>query len=80
MSNDDRTVYRRVDGSWANKRDGAERPASLHSTQRQAVDAARQNLLNSGGGELKTKGLDGRIRSKDTIGRPDPYPPRDREH
>lgn len=80
MSKDDRTVYRRPDGSWANKRDGAERPASLHQTQKQAVDAARQNLLNSGGGELKTKGLDGRFRSKDTIGRPDPYPPKDREH
>jgi hypothetical protein len=38
-------------------------------------------LVNSGGGELTTMGLDGRIRSKDTIapGR-DPYPPVDSEH
>lgn len=80
MSENDRTIFRRDDGNWANKRDGARRPASLHTTQQQAVDAAKQNLLNSGGGELKTKGLDGRIRSKDTIGRADPLPPRDREH
>jgi hypothetical protein len=68
MSENDRTVFKRDDGSWANKRDGAGRPANLHPTQRQAVGAAKQNLLNSGGGEL------------DTIGRPDPFPPRDREH
>ena len=80
MSDNDRTVFRRPDGSWANKRDGASRPATVHPTQTKAVDAAKHNLLNSGGGELKTKGLDGRIRSKDTIGRPDPFPPRDREH
>ncbi|HEV7930551.1 MAG TPA: DUF2188 domain-containing protein [Nitrosospira sp.] len=80
MSENDRTVYQTDDGSWANKRDGSERPASLHSTQRDAADAAKQNLLNSGGGELKIMGLDGRIRSKDTIGKPDPLPPRDTEH
>jgi len=38
-------------------------------------------LKKSGGGELTTKAVDGRIRSKDTI-RPgnDPNPPRDKEH
>jgi len=81
MSENDRTVFRRpVDGKWANKRDGALRPEGLYDTQKEANDAARQNLKNSGGGELKTKGLNGRIRSKDTIGKPDPFPPRDTEH
>ncbi len=80
MSGDDRTVYRRDDGSWANKRDSATRPASLHRTQTEAVRAARENLLNAGGGELKTEGLNGQIRSKDTIGKSDPCPPKDREH
>ncbi len=38
-------------------------------------------LTNSGGGELTTKGENGRIRSKDTIGAAnDPNPPRDKEH
>jgi len=38
-------------------------------------------LKNQGGGELTTKGRNGRIRSKDTIppGN-DPLPPRDSEH
>jgi hypothetical protein len=80
MSND-RTVSKRDDGSWANKKDGADRAGSLHDTQAEAIEAAREMLRSSGGGELKVKGLDGKFRSKDTIppGN-DPFPPRDREH
>jgi hypothetical protein len=80
-NNSDRTVYRRTDGSWANKRNDSERASSLHGTQKEAEDAARRMLHNEGGGELITHGLDGRIRSKDTIppGN-DPFPPRDKEH
>jgi len=82
MSKDrDRMVYRRDDGKWANKRLDADRASSLHDTQRDAVDTASDMLRKSGGGELITKGLDGRIRSKDTIAPgDDPNPPRDREH
>ena len=77
----DRTVFRRSDGSWANKRNDANRASSLHSTQKEAENAARSNLKNQGGGELITKGLDGKIRSKDTIAPGnDPMPPRDKEH
>jgi hypothetical protein len=74
-------VYQRPDGRWANERNDASRASSVHDTQRDAVKAARTNLTNQGGGELTTKGRDGRIRSKDTIapGR-DPNPPRDTEH
>lgn len=77
----DRTVYRRDDGSWVNKRNDADRASSVHSTQKAAEEAARGMLNRQGGGELTTKGRDGLIRSKDTIapGR-DPIPPRDREH
>jgi hypothetical protein len=81
MSKDrDRTVYRSGD-KWINKRNDAERASSTHDTQKEAIDAARHMLQNQGGGELTTKGLDGKIRSKDTIspGR-DPNPPRDKEH
>jgi uncharacterized protein YdaU (DUF1376 family) len=79
--NQDRMVYRRDDGNWINKRNDSERASSVHSTQKAAEDAAREMLRNQGGGELITKGLDGRIRSKDTIppGN-DPCPPRDQEH
>lgn len=77
----DRTVYRRSDGVWVNKRNDADKASSLHKTQKDAENAARQNLKNQGGGELTTKGLDGKIRSKDTIppGN-DPNPPKDKEH
>jgi uncharacterized protein YdaU (DUF1376 family) len=79
--NQDRMVYRRDDGNWVNKRNDAERASSIHDTQKAAEDAAREMLRNQGGGELTTKGLDGKIRGKDTIppGN-DPCPPRDREH
>jgi len=77
----DRTIYRRPDGRWANKRNDSDRASSVHDTQGDAIDAARRNLVNQGGGELTIKGLDGRFRSKDTIppGN-DPFPPRDTEH
>ncbi|AWH19942.1 TPA: DUF2188 domain-containing protein [Stenotrophomonas maltophilia] len=77
----DRMVYRREDGQWANKRNDSDRASSLHGTQAQAEESARRMLFNQGGGELTTKGRDGLIRSKDTIapGR-DPFPPRDTEH
>jgi hypothetical protein len=82
MSKDqDRMVYKRPDGTWANKRNDASRASSVHSTQKAAEEAGRSMLKNQGGGELTTKGVDGRIRSKDTIAPGnDPFPPRDREH
>jgi hypothetical protein len=82
MSKDkDRMVYRRPDGQWANERNDADRASSLHTTQGKAERAAREMLKNQGGGELTTKGTDGKIRSKDTIAPGnDPNPPRDREH
>lgn len=77
----DRIVYRRSDEKWANKRNDGRRASSIHDTQREAIEAAREMLEKQGGGELTTKGRDGRIRSKDTIppGR-DPNPPKELEH
>ncbi len=79
MSND-RIVYRREDGSWVNKLLDADKASSVHDTQKEAEDTAREMLKNQGGGELITKGLDGKIRSKDTIAKDDPYPPKDKEY
>ena len=42
MARNDRTVSKRPDGSWANKKDGTSRAGSLHDTQREAIDAARR--------------------------------------
>lgn len=77
----DRTVYQGKDKKWINKRNDADRAGSKHDTQKEAIDAAREMLINTGGGELTTKGRDGRIRSKDTIAPGnDPNPPKDKEH
>jgi len=77
----DRMLWRRTDGSWVNKRNDAEKASSVHKTQKEAEETARQMLQNQGGGELITKGVNGRIRSKDTIAPgSDPNPPKDKEH
>ncbi len=79
MSENDRTVFKR-DGEWVNKRNDGERATSVHDTQKQAEQAARENLKTQGGGELTTMGLDGRIRSKDTIAPGNESKTRDTEH
>jgi uncharacterized protein YdaU (DUF1376 family) len=77
----DRMVFQRADKKWVNKRNDSKRASSVHSTQKEAQKSAKGMLKNQGGGELTTKGINGRIRSKDTIppGN-DPLPPRDKEH
>ena len=79
MSNERHVVK---DGDdWAVKKPGAERASSRHDTQREADQRAADILRNIGGGERITHGVDGKIRSKDTIAPPrDPNPPRDKEH
>ena len=77
----DRMVYQRKDGTWANKRNDAGKASSVHRTQKEAVKTAKQMLKNQGGGELTTKGVNQKIRSKDTIAPGnDPFPPRDTEN
>ena len=82
MSKDrDRIVYQRSDGKWVNKRNDASKPSSVHDTQKEAADAAKEMLTNQGGGELTIQGKGGKFRSKDTIAPGnDPFPPRDKEH
>lgn len=76
----DRTVFRRGN-EWLNKRNDSDRASSVHSTQREAEDAAKGMLRSQGGGELTVRGRNGLFRSKDTIyPGSDPFPPRDREH
>ena len=63
----DRIVYQKPDGTWANKRVQGEKASSIHPTQKAAEDKARTQIKGEGGGELITKGRDGKIRGKDTI-------------
>lgn len=65
---------------WKAQREGSQRAAGTFGTQRQAEDFARGILERNTGGELITQNRQGQIRSKDTINRTDPNPPRDSEH
>jgi len=77
----DRTVFKRTDGKWSNKRNDADRASGIHDTQKEAGKEARKMLKKQGGGELTTMGRDGKIRSKDTIAPGhDPNPPKDTEN
>lgn len=58
-----RTVSKRPNGGWENKKNSNKQASSVHSTQADAVKAAISMLKNQGGGELTIKGQDGKIRS-----------------
>jgi hypothetical protein len=76
----DRTVYRQSDGSWVNKRSDSGIISSIHASQKEAENAAREMLKNQGGGELTVEDTDGRIRSVNTVNPAiDLNPPKDKE-
>ena len=81
MSNpNNRHVVPDPEGGWDVVAPHADRSSGHFSTQREAYDRAREIVGNIGGGEVVIHGEDGRIRNSNTIGRPDPDPPRDTKH
>lgn len=74
-------VVKNPNGGWDIKRDNAER-ASLHTkTQREAEINAKRFSANTGGGEVRIQGRNGRYRDSDTVppGN-DPNPPKDKKY
>ncbi len=67
-----------VDGDWGVRGEGNERLTSIHDTQAEAIDAAREIAINQES-EVVIHDRHGRIRDKDSYGN-DPFPPRDRRH
>jgi hypothetical protein len=63
----DRTIYKNEVGKWVNEKHEAGRASTLHDTQEEAYEAAKEMLQNQGGGEISIKGLNGEIREKNTI-------------
>jgi uncharacterized protein YdaT len=59
---------------WAVQPAGASRASSVHDTQEEAIERAREVSQNESS-ELIIHGRDGRIRERDSHGH-DPYPPR----
>jgi len=62
------------DNGWAVQGEGNTRATSVHSTQADAIDAAR-NIATNQESELLIHGRDGRIRERDSYGQ-DPHPPK----
>ena len=62
------------DDGWAVRGAGSQRATSVHPTQREAADAAREIARNQGS-ELFVHRRDGRIRERSSYGN-DPFPPR----
>lgn len=73
MAGKNQHVVPHSDG-WAVKGEGNKRATSVHDTQRQAADAAREIARNQQS-ELVIHRPDGRIRDKDSYGN-DPFPPK----
>lgn len=67
-----------VDGEWGVRGEGNGRLTSLHDTQAEAIEAAREIAINQSS-EVVIHRRDGRIRDKDSYGS-DPVPPRDTKH
>lgn len=61
------------EGGWAVKGAGNSRATSVHETQAQAIDAAR-NIARNQESELLIHGRNGQIRERDSFGN-DPFPP-----
>lgn len=66
-------VVPRIDG-WAVRTEGRSRATSVHSSQREAIEAARE-LAKQAATQLVIHGRDGRIRDRDSYA-PDPLPPK----
>lgn len=73
MSNKNQHVVPHT-GGWAVKGAGNQKATSVHSTQREAIGAARETARNQGS-EMLIHGENGRIRERNTYGN-DPFPPK----
>lgn len=67
-------VIPRIEG-WAVRSENRTRPTSIHSSQREAIDAARKLAKRTAASQLVIHGRDGRIKERDTF--IDPLPPRE---
>lgn len=72
-------VSKHPESGWQAKKEGAGKASGIFNTQKEAEKAAKEFSSNSGGGEVRIHGLDGKIRDSDTV-KPaiDPNLPKDK--
>lgn len=74
-------VTKNRSNGWNIKKAGADRVSKTVATQKEAQQLAKQYSGNSGGGEVRIHGVDGKIRDSDTVPPGiDPHPPEDKKH
>ena len=77
----DRYVVRNPDGGWDVKAAHAQRSSKHTRSPAEAIQRAKDIVLNAGGGEVRIQGADGRFRDSDTVASGnDPHPPKDTRH
>lgn len=66
---------------WNIQKEGGKHSSGSANTQKDAEKIAKGFAANSGGGEVRIHGLDGKIRDSDTVAPGnDPNPPKDKKH
>ena len=73
MTKKNQHVVLRREG-WAVKGEGNQRASSVHDTQREAIEVARETAIRHSS-KMLIHGKNGRIRKRNTYGK-DPYPPK----
>lgn len=75
------SIVKNPSGGWDAKKDNAGRSSFHADTQKEAEKAAKDFSANSGGGEVRIHGLDGKIRDSDTVAPGnDPSSIKDKKH
>ena len=69
MARGDRYVVP-ADSGWAVKREVNSRGKKIYGTRREAVNAAREYSANTGGGEVRVMGRNGKVTSSETVEAP----------
>jgi hypothetical protein len=74
-------IVKNKDGGWKALKENSRKASGNYSTQEIAQKKAKVFLGNSGGGEVRIHGRDGKIRDSDTVPpAKDPNPPKDKKH
>ncbi|MDZ4712647.1 MAG: DUF2188 domain-containing protein [bacterium] len=81
MSNNYHVSKDKEKGQWRVQKENPSRASGFVDTQKEAERLAKEYSKNSGGGEIRIHGLDGKIRDSDTV-KPgnDPRSSKDKKH